>query len=143
LPLNAPPSRPVLKPCSPPTSEHSSTPPPRPPFDPILLSSVPASAIHSSKIIVTLETSTESYRSTLSTLTSRQSLLSEYFTSLFDSASSAHQRDTEVSSVYSQSSDLQDNLDPFNSIFHNHLAASGLLSQPSYIHIFLDRPSAP
>jgi hypothetical protein len=51
-------------------------------------------------------------------------------------AASAHSHISEASTPDAEGS--------FNSIFHQHLVSSGLLSQaPSSIHIFLDRPSAP
>ena len=106
-----------------------------PPFDCILLSPAPPSAIDFSKLLVTLETCTATHRTTFGTLTSRPSRLASYLKSLF--------------------SDVDEELDPegdplspqaengsFNSIFHNHLASSGLLSPSAFnIHIFLDRAS--
>ncbi|KAH7920176.1 hypothetical protein BV22DRAFT_1199102 [Leucogyrophana mollusca] len=140
--------RPSLKPRSVSSSEYSppvpalpanvpASPPP-PPFEAILLSSVPSSAIDPSKIIVTLETSTMTHRTTLQTLTSRPSFLSSYITSLFP-------RKSETASLRSHASDLSSGPDSsFSAMFHDHLASSGLLSQSSSnIHIFLDRPSAP
>ena len=51
---------------------------------------------------------------------------------------------SEASSVYSQSSGIEENLDSINSIFVNHVSASGLLTPaPAALHVFLDRPSAP
>ncbi|TFY68630.1 hypothetical protein EVG20_g3484 [Dentipellis fragilis] len=90
-----------------------------------------------SKIIVTLETSTASHKTTLSTLTSRPSHLADYLKSLF-------RRNSDASSVYSRTSEYCDSPDTsFNSIFHHHLESSGLLPQSStHMHIFLDRASA-
>ncbi|KDQ64556.1 hypothetical protein JAAARDRAFT_28201 [Jaapia argillacea MUCL 33604] len=134
--------RPSLKPISPPSSEynppvpplppHLSSSPPQPPFEAILVSSLPSSTIDPSKIIVTLETCTATHRTTFSTLTSRPSSLATYLQSLLP--------DSDRSSLHSTHSDADSS---FNSIFHHHLTASGLLSQSSSsIHIFLDRPSA-
>lgn len=106
----------------------------------ILVSSVPSSAIDRSKIIVSLETDTKTYRTTLNTLTSRPSFLSAYLNTLL-----RPRRDSDAESVYSHLSDVPSTPDDtFNSIFHNHLTSSGLLPQSSSsMHIFLDRPSAP
>ena len=114
-------------------------PPPPPPFDCILLSSVPTNAIDMSKIIVTLETCTATHRTTLTTLTSRPSHLANYLKSLFRSY-----RDS-AASLQSQTSEYAGSPDTaFNSIFHQHLASSGLLPQSATnVHLFLDRPSAP
>ncbi|KAF9247097.1 hypothetical protein BU15DRAFT_38501 [Melanogaster broomeanus] len=113
--------------------------PTQPSFDAILLSSVPDSAIDPSKIIVTLETCTMTYRTSLRSLTSRPSYLSSYLTSLLLPAS-------ETASIYSHASDssLAQQSNGFNSVFHDHLTSSGCLGQSSTnIHVFLDRPSAP
>lgn len=114
-------------------------PPSQPSFEPILITPVPVTPIDPYKTIVTIETCTTTYKTTLNTLTSRQSHLSDYFVSLLESTQAMR---SDACSVYSDSSDIQDNLN--NSIFHNHVAASGLLA-PSHniVHIFLDRPSAP
>ncbi|KAI0347271.1 hypothetical protein BDW22DRAFT_1404881 [Trametopsis cervina] len=115
LPLNIPPS------------------PPQAPFDPILISPAPAGAVDRSKIIVSIETSTTTYKATLNTLTSRPSFLSSYLQTLMRA-----QEEEPTSSV------PRDSESSFNSIFHKHLASSGLLPPSSTsIHIFLDRPSAP
>jgi len=119
--------------------ENISPTPPQPPFEAVLLSAVPDSAIGPAKIIVTLETCTTTYRSTLRTLTSRPSFLSNYIVSLISHGS-------ETASVYSRASDssmAQQSL-TFNSILHDHLTSAGCLPQfSSNLHIFLDRPSAP
>jgi len=140
-----------LKIISPPESEYSPpvpplpcnvTPsPPQPPFEPILVSPVPTNAIDPTKIIVSLETSTTTHRTTLSTLTSRPSYLSTYLTSLLPRS----KRDSDADSVHSDMSAVSDNThSPFNSVFHNHLTSSGLLpASTSTMHVFLDRPSAP
>ncbi|THH32914.1 hypothetical protein EUX98_g1300 [Antrodiella citrinella] len=111
--------------------------PPQAPFDPILISPPPTPGVDLSKVIVSLETSTMTYRTTLSTLTSRPSLLGTYLKSLTPNRA----RDTDELSVYSTQSEENS---AFHSIFHHHLTSSGLLSQTSTsMHIFLDRPSAP
>lgn len=117
---------------------HISPTPPQPPFEPILLSAIPSSAIDPSKIIVTLETSSETHRTTLRSLISRPSYLSNYVTSLFP-------RKSVAVSLYSSASDISELPDSsFNAMFHDHLASSGFIPQSSLnIHIFLDRPSAP
>ncbi|KIK95581.1 hypothetical protein PAXRUDRAFT_826853 [Paxillus rubicundulus Ve08.2h10] len=142
--------RPSLKPRLRSSSSGSSNPVPalpaniaptplQPPFDAILLSSAPDSAIDPSKIVITLETCTMTHRTSLRSLTSRPSYLSSYVTSLLSPAS-------ETASIYSNASDVslaQQNI-KFNSVFYDHLASSGCLRQSSTnIHVFLDRPSAP
>ncbi|KAI0081756.1 hypothetical protein K474DRAFT_1688477 [Panus rudis PR-1116 ss-1] len=136
--------RPALKNFSPPISDYFppvpplpsnvSTSPPQMPFEAILLSPVPTGAIDPSKIIVTLETCTMTYRTTLQTLTSRPSFLATYLKSLLPSG----EQDDDRVSVNSDADST------FNSIFHHHLASSGLLAPTSTnLHVFLDRPSAP
>ncbi|CAL1700726.1 unnamed protein product [Somion occarium] len=145
-PVTSPPLslRPSLKSCSPPNSEYfppvpalpANVPPspPQMPFEPILLSPAPVGTIDPSKIIVSVETCTNTFRTTLQTLTSRPSFLSTYLKSLLPSK----EGDDDEVSVRSAADSA------FNSIFHHHLTSSGLLTQTSTnIHIFLDRPSAP
>ncbi|KAG5342551.1 hypothetical protein C0989_000679 [Termitomyces sp. Mn162] len=103
-----------------------------PPFQPILVSEVPTDTVDHSKIIVTIETSTASHKTTLETLKSRPSHLSEYLRSLFPP-----DRTSVPSSVHSHASD--DLL-----VYRRHLISQGLLSQASFsVHLFLDRPSTP
>ncbi|KAI0254689.1 hypothetical protein BJV78DRAFT_1279801 [Lactifluus subvellereus] len=129
-----PPPLSTLFPAVPPLPAQLATPT-SPPFECVLLSPIPPNAIDFSKVLVTLETCTATHRTTFNTLTSRPSHLANYLNALF--------------------SDIDEELDPdsvslgsraengsFNSIFHNHLTASGLLSQSAYhVHIFLDRAS--
>ena len=142
IPVSAPSLRSSLKAKSavsndelspvPPLPANISTSPLPPPFRPILISEVPTGAIDLTKIIVTLDTCTATFRTTLHTLKSRPSHLSDYLSSLFI----ASERSS-ASSVYSTASDDM-------SVYRHHLASQGLLSQNSFsIHLFLDRPSAP
>ncbi|KAJ6539401.1 hypothetical protein B0H19DRAFT_1269717 [Mycena capillaripes] len=110
----------------------SSTPVP-PAFSPILVSDPPSSIVDRARIIVSLETCTATYKTTLDTLSSRPSLLSSYIASLFGRRRS----DSMASSVYStESADM--------STYHRHLASQGLVPQSSTsVHLFLDRPSDP
>ncbi|KAL7282399.1 hypothetical protein ACG7TL_003870 [Trametes sanguinea] len=109
--------------------------PPQPPFDAILVSPVPNSTLDPSKIIVSLETSTATHKTTMATLVSRPSHMASYLLGLFPSS------DADTQSVYSNNSDVESS---FNSIFHHHLASSGVLTHTSTnLHVFLDRPSAP
>ena len=111
------------------------SPSPPPPFDCILLSPAPPSAIDFSKLLVTLETCTATHRTTFGTLTSRPSRLATYLKSLFSDVD--EELEPEVDSVSSQAENGS-----FNSIFHNHLTSSGLLSPSAFnVHIFLDRAS--
>jgi len=148
-PSTEPPIRPVLKRTSPSNSSDFSPPvppvpsslSPLPPFECILVSPAPSGAIDASKIIVTLETCTATHKTTLSTLTSRPSHLADYLKSLLQPG-----RDSDAVSVHSRTSEYFCSTPDtaFNSIFHNHLTASGLIPHfASSIHIFLDRPSAP
>lgn len=105
---------------------------PPPPFHVLLISDPPNSNVDRSKVIVTLETCTQTFRTTLDTLLSQPSLLAEYLLSLFPRPRS--------SSLYSTGSegehDMQD-------MYRNHLISQGLLSKtPFNLHLFLDRPSA-
>ncbi|KAJ3007086.1 hypothetical protein NUW54_g3681 [Trametes sanguinea] len=109
--------------------------PPQPPFDAILVSPVPNSTLDPSKIIVSLETSTATHKTTMATLVSRPSHMASYLLELFPS------NDADTQSVYSNNSDVESS---FNSIFNHHLASSGVLTRTSTnLHVFLDRPSAP
>lgn len=118
----------------PPVPSHIPLSTPVPPFTPILVSPPPGPDADLSKIIVTLETCTSTYKSTLATLCSRPSFLADYLTSL-----TKPRTGSQASSVYSTASaDVE--------TYRNHLASQGLLPAPSSstsLHIFLDRPSAP
>lgn len=114
--------------------------PPQPPFEAVLLSSIPDRTIDPSKLIVTLETCTTAYRTTLRSLISRPSHLSRYILSLLSPSS-------ETASMYSNTSadaSLAQHNNWFDSVFRDHFASSGCLPQFSTgIHLFLDRPSTP
>jgi hypothetical protein len=130
-----PPPLSTLFPAVPPLSAYLPNPASPPPFDCILLSPVPPSAIDFSKLLVTLETCTATHRTTFSTLTSRASRLATYLRSLFSDID--EELDLEAASLSSPAENGS-----FHSIFHNHLASSGLLSPSAFnIHIFLDRAS--
>ena len=116
----------------PPSLPNPSSPPP---FDCILLSPAPTSAIDFSRLLVTLETCTATHRTTFGTLTSRPSRLASYLKSLFSDVD--EELDPEGDSLSSRAENGS-----FNSIFHNHLTSSGLLSPSAFnVHIFLDRAS--
>lgn len=130
-----PPPLSTLFPAVPPISAHLPSPSSPPPFDCILLSPAPPSAIDFSKLLVTLETCTATHRTTFGTLTSRASRLASYLKSLFSDID--EESDPEAPSLSSPGENSS-----FHSIFHNHLASSGLLSPSAFnIHIFLDRAS--
>ncbi|KAK2466256.1 hypothetical protein APHAL10511_001898 [Amanita phalloides] len=101
-----------------------STSPP-PPFRPILLSELPAGDVDPINTIITLQTSTETYKTSLDTLMSQHSVLTEYITSLLSR-----------SRTYSNASSLY-LTDGGNSNI------AGNFSSPCRIDIFLDRPSPP
>ncbi|KAL5636473.1 hypothetical protein ACGC1H_000439 [Rhizoctonia solani] len=105
---------------------------PLPPFHPVLLSTVPTHPVPPSQVIVTLETSTLTQRTTVATLVSRPSRLATYVEALVPTAGAK-----------ATSSDPT-----FSSLFAAHLAQAGIIPQIQSshngpIHIFLDRPSAP
>ena len=107
-----------------------------PAFEPIMLSGVPIGIADTSKIIVAIETCTETFKVSFGTLCSRPSYLASYLQSVLPPPPSP-----DDASVYSEQSEVDGS---FHSIFRNHLATSGLLpSSASTMHIFLDRPSAP
>ncbi|EPQ59426.1 hypothetical protein GLOTRDRAFT_91023 [Gloeophyllum trabeum ATCC 11539] len=152
-PPPSPPTRPALKNCrtssSPPNSAyfppvpvvpaHLATPSPQPAFEAILVSAVPSAVIDPTKVIVTLETNTVTYRTSYNTLVSQSSHLASYLKSLMSKGGEEDEED-DGQSMRSFASEAESS---FNSIFHHHLASSGLLSQStSNIHVFLDRPSA-
>ncbi|KAH8118577.1 hypothetical protein DFH11DRAFT_683638 [Phellopilus nigrolimitatus] len=143
---------------------------PQPPFEPVLMSNLPAN-MHKTdpgKLIVVLETGTATLKSTLKTLTARPSYLASYLTDLVGSTNTSADpvaqtpRDEladggDGASMYSQRSEFHDSDDDenyagFNSLFQDHLASTGIMKsrQPkrradatSVIHVFLDRPSEP
>ncbi|CAE6422647.1 unnamed protein product [Rhizoctonia solani] len=126
LPLLPPPRQAPI-----PVKDASSTSP-LPPFHPVLLSAVPTRPVVPSQVIVQLETSTLTQRTTVATLAARPSRLADYLQALVPVVGN-----NEVS------------LDPtFSSLFAAHLAQAGIVPQIQHpqngpIHIFLDRPSAP
>ncbi|KAJ7068326.1 hypothetical protein C8F01DRAFT_1050383 [Mycena amicta] len=104
------------------------------PFKAILMSDPPAPSADRTKLVVTLETCTASYRTTFDTLASRPSHLARYLSSQFGRPRS----DSNASSVYSTAS--ADDM----SVYRRHLVSQGLIPQTSTsVHIFLDRPSEP
>ncbi|KAI0796686.1 hypothetical protein C8Q75DRAFT_741966 [Abortiporus biennis] len=118
------------------------SPPAQSSFDAIVITPFPTlPSLDLSKVIVSLETSTLTYRTTFKTLTSRPSQLASYIESLVPPADKDEDDDAPLRTPSSEAESSA-----FNSIFRNHLASSGLL-QPSSsainVHIFLDRPSAP
>ena len=112
--------------------------PPQPPFKAILLSPIPDGSLDPSKFIITLETCTTTYRTSLCTLVSRPSHLSHYITSLLSPTS-------ETASIHSNASGASpaQHSNGFSPVFRDHLTSLGCLPQSNVIHIFLDRPSAP
>ena len=105
---------------------------PPPPFRPILLSETPILPIDPTKVIITLETCTVTYRTSLETINSRPSNLSKYIFSLLP-----HPPSSTTSSVYSDDSHDM-------AAYRHHLKSEGVLIQSSFnLHIFLDRSSAP
>ena len=132
-PSSCTPSTPAEHPTIPPDPSLIPLPVPVPFFSPILVSPPPAPVPDLASTIVTIETCTTTYKSTLATLCSRPSVLADYLISL------ARPRTSTGSSIYSsESTDLE--------AYRNRLVAQGLLSPTSCsasFHIFLDRPSPP
>lgn len=142
---------------------------PQAPFAPVLMSNLPANMqkVDASRTIVILETSTSTVKTTLKTLTSRNSFLETYLVELIGSTSTSSRSPTisdraeslaegDGESVYSQRSEFHDSdvdeEDGFNSLFQEHLAVSGIMKPQrpkrradgtASIHVFLDRPSTP
>lgn len=124
----------------PPSSENTPTFSVQPPFEPLLMSAPPSCPVDPAKTIVTLETCTDTYRTTLQTLTARPSHLANFLLSLLVSAS-------ETSSVYSGTSDPPPPAEkgPPNALLQGSLSSLRGQTHQSVpvIHIFLDRASAP
>ncbi|THH06700.1 hypothetical protein EW145_g3910 [Phellinidium pouzarii] len=143
---------------------------PQPPFAPVLLSNLPPDMHKKNrgKIIVILESSTATLKSTFKTLTARPSFLATYLVELvastrtdagtFYNAQTPREEVVDAASLYSQRSEFQDSdvddeiYPGFNSLFQDHLTATGIIKPwrtkrradiTSVIHIFLDRPDAP
>lgn len=115
---------------------------PCPPFKPILMSDLPKLPVDPEKVVITIETCTAAYKTTLETVKSRPSHLSRYLDSLL----AQHRSESSASSVYSSdnnNSNLRDGSD-IHSVF-SHQQQGFLVSHRSFsnIHIFLDRPSSP
>ena len=103
-----------------------------PPFSTILISDPPSLKVDSSMTIVTLETCTTTYKTTINTINSRPSHLSEFIASLYEQC----EPKSNASSVYSMSSEDM-------TAYHRHLTSQGLVPRSTTIHLFLDRPSTP
>ncbi len=108
---------------------------PSPPFRVLLVSAPPNSTVDRSKVLVTLETCTTTFRTTLDTLLAQPSYLSEYLLSLFPPPRNM----SCSSSIYSTGSEGEHEM---QETYRNHLISQGLLSKsPFNLHLFLDRPS--
>lgn len=110
-----------LEPESSPSTESLVYVPPPSPFTPILMSAPPCPGANPSSIIVTLETCTISYKTTVTTLCSKPSFLANYLSPLTRSRTTS-----QPPSAYPSSQELIPTFLPSTSL-----------------HIFLDRPSAP
>ncbi len=102
-----------------------------PPFFALLLSDPPAMALDPAQTLVTLETCTQTFKTTLATLRSRPSHLAQFLSALF-----FRPHHESMASVYSAESDDL-------STYRRHLTSQGLLPHTANIHVFLDRASAP
>lgn len=111
--------------------------PPQPEFEAILLSSPPHTSTDPNKVIVTIETATQTYKTTLKTLTSRPSYLSTYLQDLLSAP------ETDEADDDKRDSRISDADSSFRYMFRQHLASTGLVQTSTNLHIFLDRPSAP
>lgn len=110
-----------LEPESSPSKESLACVPPVSPFTPILVSAPPCPGANPSSIIVTLETCTVCYKTTVTTLCSKPSFLANYLSPLTGSRTTS-----QPPSPYLSSQELLPIFLPSTSL-----------------HIFLDRPSAP
>jgi hypothetical protein len=143
---SSPPSSGEFCPPIPMLPPHVTTSPPQPPFEAILLSGAPTRDVDPKKTIVTIDTSTTTYKTTLSTLMSAESHLSRYLDSILTNGEDdvIESNADDAASVYSNISE-----NGFDSIFQRHLASTGVIpksmpkSQVAGIHLFLDRPGAP
>ncbi|KAF8621660.1 hypothetical protein AX15_007674 [Amanita polypyramis BW_CC] len=104
-----------------------------PPFQPILLSELPTGQVDPMNTIVELETSTETYKTSLNTLISQPSVLSDYIKSLF----SRSRTRSNTSSIYSTTSSDVSN------VAQDQSCRDPATSSPCRISVFLDRPSTP
>lgn len=102
------------------------------PFQALLVSEAPSMIMDPSKLIVTLETCSAAYKTTLLTIQSRPSHLSTYLSSLFHNSDAG----STTSSRYSAETDDL-------AMYNRHLTSQGFLPPSLNIHIFLDRASAP
>ncbi|KAF9534272.1 hypothetical protein CPB83DRAFT_843968 [Crepidotus variabilis] len=119
-------------PSVPPLPAHIAASTQPPPFSPILVSEPPTPLADQSKAIISLETCTQTFRTTLATLSSRPSHLSKYLSTLFRTEEAR----SHVSSVYSTESEDM-------AMYRRHLTGQGLVPVSTTVHIFLDRPSSP
>lgn len=109
-------------------------PSPCPAFKPILMSDLPKLPVDPEKVVITIETCTVTYKTTLETVKSRPSHLSRYLDSLL----AQHRSDSSASSVYSSDNQRDDG------VFSHQQQGFLVSNRPSSnIHVFLDRPSAP
>ncbi|KAF9055379.1 hypothetical protein BDZ89DRAFT_1055978 [Hymenopellis radicata] len=132
-PKRAPPPCPID--TRPPFRTSSPVEVPSPPFRVLLVSEPPNSTVDRSKVLVTLETCTTTFRTTLHTLLAQPSYLSEYLLSLFPPPRNM----SCSSSIYSTGSEGEHDM---QETYRNHLISQGLLSKsPFNLHLFLDRPS--
>lgn len=134
-PTRALPSCPTIshsQPAKMPSFTASSDSLPPPPFRAILLSDAPSCTVDRSKVVVTLETCTNTHKTTFDTLTSQPSRLSEFLAGLFPRARNM----SDASSVYSTSSD---DMQAYRTSLQ--LASTAFSHSPFHLHVFLDRPS--
>ncbi|KAG9046699.1 hypothetical protein FS837_003808 [Tulasnella sp. UAMH 9824] len=148
-PFPTPPSQQLNIPSS--EAGSISVPPvaPQAKFSAVLLSSnLDAKSSRKSQVIVTLETSTEVFKTTLSTLTSRPSHAAAWFESVVKSGGEEPIEEEREGEVEEEPASTPSSVppSPFTRVFQDHLTSQGLrASVPSYreIHLFMDRSSAP
>jgi hypothetical protein len=105
--------------------------PPTPPFNAVILTAFANKPADLSQTIISVETATETHRTTLATLTSRPSHLSRYLLSLVPERSNSDALPESPSSPH------------FSALFRDSTTLAALASQSTTPHVFLDRPSAP
>ncbi|PPQ98497.1 hypothetical protein CVT24_003988 [Panaeolus cyanescens] len=129
-------SREEEAPIVPPLPPHIAASTQPPPFTAILLSEPPSNMIDPSKLIITIETCTQTYKTTFATINSRPSHLSEYVQSILGRPEYENSFNSLTASVYSTASDDM-------ATYRHHLTSQGLVPSTASLHIFLDRASAP
>lgn len=139
-------------PSVPPLPSHVAASTQPPPFSPVLIiePSWPPSPLNVERVIITLETCTQTFRTTLSTLTSRHSHLANFLSAIYPSNSlrtpnpNPNPNPIPIAPVLSaSSSQYSTQSDDPGVVYRNFFSSRSAAPPTSILHIFLDRPSAP